>query len=391
MPDRNIVSWNTMIIWYSRGNLIQIALKSFICMPGKDVFSYTAMITGLCMVSCVSDAWRLFIEMPDHNAASWAAIISGYQQNGLAAETLNLFKEMLAANVEPNCYSFTTVLSASAELALLSVSKQLYLQLLKRGYEQNSHIGNSVLSTFMKCGSLEDAKCVFESLHNRNIVSWNCMITGYAQQGDGLRAIMTFHQMQKCRISPDRISFLGVLMGCCHHGLVREGEEYFQSMTNDYGIFPGCEHYACLTDLFARAGLLKKAHKVVMEMPFKPTPVFWRSILNGCRIWKCPELGVYAANQLSRFEPSESWTSPFVRDSGKLNDLPFLRTLKKEPETRKQMGCSWVEIQGRTYLFTSRDETHLETYEIYEMNDLLIYESLGNFRVRNYELTYYEE
>ncbi|XP_021730773.1 pentatricopeptide repeat-containing protein At4g02750-like [Chenopodium quinoa] len=275
MPERDNVSWNSMIIGYSRGNMIHIALELFICMPGKDVFSWTAMISGLCMASCVSDAWRLFKEMPERSAVSWAAIMSGFQQNGLAAETLILFKEMLLAGVEPNSHSFTTALAASGDLAMLSMSKQVYLQLLKRGYEKNSHIGNSVLSMFMKCGSYDDAKCVFKGLTYCNLVSWNCMVTGYAQHGNVLNAIMTFHRMQKDQVLPDRISFLGVLQGCCYCGLVEEGKQYFQSMEKDYGIIPGPEHYSCLTDLFARAGLFKKAIQLVLEMPYEPTPVFW--------------------------------------------------------------------------------------------------------------------
>uniref|UniRef100_A0A803N3J8 Pentatricopeptide repeat-containing protein n=2 Tax=Chenopodium quinoa TaxID=63459 RepID=A0A803N3J8_CHEQI len=384
MPERDNVSWNSMIIGYSRGNMIHIAMKLFICMPSKDVFSWTAMISGLCMASCVGDAWRLFKEMPERSAVSWAAIMSGFQQNGLAAETLILFKELLLAGVEPNAHSFTTALAASGDLAMLSMSKQLYLQLLKRGYEKNCHIGNSVLSMFMKCGSYDDAKCVFEGLTYRNLVSWNCMITGYAQHGNGLNAIMTFHQMQKDQVFPDRISFLGVLQGCCFCGLVEEGKQYFQSMEKYYGIIPRPEHYSCLTDLFARAGLFKEALQLVMEMPFEPSPVFWQSILNGCRIWGHSELGLYAADQLWRLESTESRTFPLtvdVQGSCRSYGVPNFRRQMKDPETRKDMGCSWVEIKGKTYLFTSRDETHLETNEIYQTIDLLfhdMWEHLGN-------------
>ncbi|XP_019106113.1 pentatricopeptide repeat-containing protein At4g02750 [Beta vulgaris subsp. vulgaris] len=393
MPERNNVSWNTMIIGYSRENMIHIALKLFICMPCKDAFSWTAIITGLCMGSRISDAWRLFKEMPERNAVSWAAVMSGFQHNGLAAESLSLFKEMLTAGVVPNSHSFTTALAASADLAMLSMSKQLYLQLLKRGYEGNSHIGNAVLSTFMKCGSSDDAMCVFEDLPHRNLVSWNCMIAGYAQHGNGLRAIRTFHQMQYNHVSPDRITFLGVLQSCCFCGFVKEGKEYFQIMEKDYGIIPGPEHYACLTDLFARAGLLEDAYQVVMEMPFEPAIVFWRSIMNGCRIWRRYELGAYAAHQLSRLESTESRPSSEVvngHGSCRLDAVSFSRRETKGPGTRKEMGCSWVEIKGRTYLFTSRDETHLDTCDIYQMINLLFHDILNHNRVCIYGPIYNE-
>ncbi|XP_057983352.1 pentatricopeptide repeat-containing protein At4g02750-like [Malania oleifera] len=374
MPERNAVSWNTMVMGYAQEGKTDIALKLFVVMPHKDVVAWTAIITGLSRASKIEDAWCLFKQIPEPNSVSWSSIISGFQHNGLAAESLNLFKEMLSAGVEPTSHSFTSALAASADLAMFSVSQQLYSQLLKRGFECNTPIGNSTISTFIKSGSFYCAKRVFVSLHVRDTVTWNSMIMGYGQHGYGREAIMVFHQMQKARFLPDSISFMGVLLGCSRHGFVEEGKRYFYSMEKDYGIPPGPEHYACLVDLLARSGSLKEATDVILEMPFEPTPIFWRTLLNGCKIWGDLELGVYAASQNLKLEPYNSSAHLIVSDiyaaDGRGKEVREIRKQMREQEA-KELGCSWVEIKGRIHLFASRDETHPESDCIYPTLKLL--------------------
>ncbi|XP_034694126.1 pentatricopeptide repeat-containing protein At4g02750-like [Vitis riparia] len=369
MPVRSSVSWNTMIMAYAKEGKTHIAMKLFIVMPDKDVVSWTAIITALSRGSHIEDAWRLFKLMPEPSSVSWASIISGFQQNGLAAETLCRFKEMLSVGVQPTSHSFTSALTASADLAMLSLSQQLYSQLLKRGFESNTHIGNSAISMFIKSGSFRNARRVLEDLPQPDIVTWNAMVVGYGQNGYGIEAIMSFHQMQKAKFLPDRVSFLGLLHGCSHCGYVEKGKQYFHSMESNYGISPGPEHYACMVDLLSRAGFLKEAHKLIKEMPFEPTCIFWRTLLNGCRIWGDLELGFYAANRILELDPYNSSACLMVIDiyasAGRWKEVLEMRRQMRKREARKELGCSWIEIKGRIHLFTTRDDTHPEADHIY--------------------------
>ncbi|KAL6987396.1 hypothetical protein U1Q18_013143 [Sarracenia purpurea var. burkii] len=377
MPEKSSFSWSSMIMAYAKERKTHIALKLFIVMPCKDVVSWTAIITALSRDSRIDDAWGLFREMPEPNSISWSTIISGFQQNGFAYESLNVFREMLLAGVLPTSHSFTSALAASADLALLSVSEQVYSQLLKRGFESNILVGNSSISMFIKSGSFDNAGRVFVDLPWHDSVTWNSLIMGYGLYGFGIEAIMFFHQMQKEQFIPDSISFLGVLHGCTHCGFIEEGKKYFQSMETNYRISPGPEHYASMVDLFARAGLLKEAFDFVTQMPFEPTPVFWRTLLNGCRILGNSELGSYVADHILKLEPYNSSTWLMViqinASAGRWKEVMEMRRQMKEREVRKELGCSWVEIKGSTHIFTSRDETHPEFDHILPTLELLSY------------------
>nr|GMD31916.1 pentatricopeptide repeat-containing protein At4g02750-like [Ipomoea batatas] len=330
MPGRTSYSWNSMIMGYIKGNKLYIALKLFTVMPEKDVVSWTAIITGMCRASRVDEAWRLFKQMPEANSISWASIVSGFQQNGFPLESLHVFKEMLVAGFHPTSHSITSALAACADSATLSVSEQAYSQLYKRGFNTNTQIGNSAISMFIKSGSFENARNVFIQLDKPDTVTWNSMIMGYAQHGHGVAAMAMFHQMQKARFLPDRISFLGVLQGCSHSGLVNEGKQYFLAMQTDYGISPGPEHFAGLVDLLSRAGELEEANEVILNMPFDPTPIFWRTLLNGCRIYGNLDLGIYVADQILKVEPYNSSACLMVIDmyalAGKWKEVAEMRS-----------------------------------------------------------------
>ncbi|XP_042509737.1 pentatricopeptide repeat-containing protein At4g02750-like [Macadamia integrifolia] len=385
MNERNTVSWNTMILAYTQERKMHIALKLFLVMPEKDIVSWTTIISGLCWDSQIEDAWKLFKQMPNRSSISWSSVISGFQQNGLAAETLMLFKEMVSIGIRPTSHSLTSALTASADLAAFFVGQQLYSQLLKRGFENNTQIRNSAISMFIKSGIVRYAEHILADMPQPDLVTWNSMIMGYGQHGYGFEATITFHQMQKAGFLPDGISFLGVLQGCSHCGFVEEASKYFNSMKLDYGISPKLEHYACMADVFARAGLLKEAFQIIMKMPFQPTTIFWRILLNGCRVWGYLKLGVHAADQILKLEPYNSSAHLMLMEMyasvRNWTRVLEIRKLLRERRARKEFSYSCIEIRGRVHLFTTRDETHFESDSIYMALALLYYDIVDCSRI----------
>jgi pentatricopeptide repeat protein len=78
-------------------------------------------------------------------------------------------------------------------------------------------------------------------------------------------------------MKPNHVTFVGVLSACCHAGLVDDGWQYFDSMSQDYHITPAMEHYCCMVDLLGRAGHLDEAEDFINKMPIKPNAAVWGS------------------------------------------------------------------------------------------------------------------
>eukprot|EP01018_Ginkgo_biloba_P027015 Gb_10922 [translate_table: standard] len=226
MPQRNSVSWNTMIAGYAQNGYVDEAMKLFQKMPKPDVVSWTAMIAGYTQNGCVDDALKLFQEMPERNAVSWTAMIAGCAQNGQGMEALKLFQQMQLAGVKPDSKTFASVLQACANLAALEQGMEIHEEIIRSGFQSNVFVENALVNLYAKCGSIEKARRLFDKMHRPDVVSWNTMIAGYAQHGHVNEALFLFQKMPE----PDVVSWNAMIAGYTQNGYVGEALKLFQKM-----------------------------------------------------------------------------------------------------------------------------------------------------------------
>ncbi|TQE09947.1 hypothetical protein C1H46_004525 [Malus baccata] len=220
MPEKNSVSWNAMIAGYVQSKRMDMATKLFEAMPSRNASSWNTILTGYAQSGDIVCAKEIFDSMPRRDSISWAAIIAGYAQNGYSEEALQLFVEMKRDGERLTRSSFTCALSTCAEIAALELGKQLHGRMTKAGYETGCYVGNALLVMYCKCGSIEEAYDVFQGIAEKDVVSWNTMIYGYARHGFGLKALTVFDSMKAVGIKPDDVTMVGVLSACSHTGLI---------------------------------------------------------------------------------------------------------------------------------------------------------------------------
>ncbi|XLT03120.1 hypothetical protein HN51_052471 [Arachis hypogaea] len=163
-------------------------------------------------------------------------MIQGYASNGLPKKALDLFFEMQMENLRLDCYAMVGVLSACASIAFIDF--------------------------YAKCGSITSAVDIFRMMKEKDRVVFNAIIFGLAMDGHIWATFGVFGQMKKYGIQPDGNTFVGLLCGCTHAGLVNDGRQYFDSMSHVFSLSPTIEHYGCMVDLLSRVGLLVEAHNL---------------------------------------------------------------------------------------------------------------------------------
>eukprot|EP01018_Ginkgo_biloba_P031723 Gb_04385 [translate_table: standard] len=366
-PD--VVSWNAMIAGYAQNGHVDEALKLFQKMPRQDVVSWTAMVAGYAQNGHVDEALKLFQEMPERDVVSWNAMIAGYAQNGYFDEALKLFQQMQQTGLKPVSDTFASVLPVCANLASLERGKEIHEDIIRNGFQSNVFVGSALVDLYAKCGSIEDAYKVFETIPRRNVVLWNAMIVGYAMHGCGKEALQLFAQMQLYGANPDHVTFLGILSACCHGGLVDDGRQYFECMTQNYLIVLAMEHYCCMVDLLGRAGCLNEALDFINKMPIKPNAAVWGSLLGACRIHTNIELAEHVAGILFELDTTSAATyvqlSNIYAAAGRWDDIKRLRRMMKDRRVKKKPGCSWIEVNKQVHAFLAGDKSHPQTPVIY--------------------------
>ncbi|OVA02468.1 Pentatricopeptide repeat [Macleaya cordata] len=345
----DVVSWTSMITGHSNSGEIDVARGFFDQMPVRNVVSLNAMISGYAKIGRIDEARTLFDNLPQIIfASSWSSMISGYSQNGFCREALELFNKMINGGIRPNESALVSAISACAQLRSLEEGEWIYGYIKEEKFVVNVPLGTALVDMYGKCGKIEKAIEVFNEMGIKNVMTWNSMISGLAMNGFGKEALKLFWRMQKMGFEPNSITFIGVLSGCSHSGLVDEGRRIFYNiMTCLFKIRPELEHYGCMVDLLGRAGLIKEALNFVEGMPVEPHPGLWGAIVGACRIHGELKVGEEIGKKLIEMEPNNSGRYALLSNifaaAKRWDDVEIVRGLLKGRNVLKNPGNSLVE------------------------------------------------
>ncbi|XVF59515.1 hypothetical protein PTKIN_Ptkin07bG0282100 [Pterospermum kingtungense] len=327
-----------------------------------NVFVSNALMDVYAKCGRTEESMELFDKSINRNDVSWNTMIVGYVHNRDVEKALNFFVEMLENQVPATEVTYSSILSASASLAALELGTQIHSLSVKTIYDKNTIVGNALIDMYAKCGRIRDAQLVFEMMNEQDEVSWNAMISGYSMHGLSMEALKIFQMMQDRGYKPNSLTFVGVLSACSNSGLLVEGQAYFTSMFQDYGIEPCIEHYSCMVWLLGRSGHLYKALKLIEEIPFEPSVTVWRALLGACAIHNNVELGRLSAQRILEMEPHDEAThvllSNIYATARRWENVTCIRQSMKKRGMKKEPGLSRIENQGRVHFFCAGDTSH---------------------------------
>lgn len=213
---------------------------------------------------------------------------------------------------------------------------------------------NKILEMYGKCGSMEDAYTTFNQMPERNLTSWDTMISWFARNGLGEDAIDMFTRFKEAGLKPDGEMFLGVFDACGVLGDVTEGMLHFDSMSKVYGISPSVVHYARIVHMFGSAGYLEGALEFIEKMPVEPSVDVWESLMNISRVQGNLELGDRCAEILEHLDPSR------LSEESKAGLLPI-----KDADILKKKVKKANPLEHTKHEYRAGDRSHPESDKIY--------------------------
>ncbi|XAR50032.1 hypothetical protein NMG60_11004244 [Bertholletia excelsa] len=349
------------------------------------VFLQSSLVGLYSVVGNINEAHQVFEEIPIKNIVCWTALISGYVDNNMPNRALRLFREMQMDKIEPDQVTLTVALSACADLGALDMGEWIRTYIHRRKeLQRDLSLNNALINMYAKCGDIGTARNLFESMRKKDVTTWTSMIVGHALHGQAKEALALFAAMKeegkrmKVKkksgvILPNDVTFIGVLMACSHAGLVEEGRRHFRSMTEDYGLKPRLSHHGCIVDLLCRAGLLEVAYELIMDLPVRPNPMLWRTLLGACGIQGNATLAEKARKQLLELEAGQAGDdvvlSNIYASKGMWDQKIIFRNKIKQ---RRSPGCSSVAVGGQIHEFVTANSNHFQKKEIYEVLGKLI-------------------
>lgn len=321
MNEYNEVSWNAMISGFTANGLYLEAFNHFLMMiehrytpdmysiigvlkavgmlgdagKGKQVHNCasnlgldsnvhvgTALIDMFAKCGALSDAQSVFysnfsncgLNMP------WNAMIGAYSHCNYSQEAVQLYSEMCWNNIRSDVYTYCSVLDAIASLKCSHFLKQVHGKVLKSGYVlMDLSIENAIADAYSNCTSLEDVRKVFDTMKERDLVSWTTLVGAYSRCSHWEGALAIFSQMRGEGFLPNHVTLSTILDACAGLGSLELGEQlhglvYKLSLDAD-----NCVNSA-LVDMYAKCGSIMVARKV-FDCISTPDVVSWTAIISG--------------------------------------------------------------------------------------------------------------
>ncbi|XP_009145476.2 pentatricopeptide repeat-containing protein At3g21470 [Brassica rapa] len=335
---KSVKAWAVMLGGYVSNREMEAARMFFEEIPEKNSFVWSLMISGYFRVGDVDEASGVFNRVKVRDLVIWNSLITGYAKNGYSDSAIDAFGKMQGEGFEPDAVTVSSVLSACAQSGRLDVGTEVHSLINHMGIELNEFVSNALIDMYAKCGDLENASSVFESLSLRSVACWNSMISCLAFHGKGREALEMFQTMERLDTKPDEITFLAALTACVHGGFIVEGLNIFLEMkTKD--VKPNVKHFGCLVHLLGLSGKLKEAYGLVKEMPVKPNDTVLGALLGACKVHMNTEM----AEQVMKIID----TAGSITNGDSENHLVLISNLYAHAESWQTAETLRVEMEKR--------------------------------------------
>ncbi|KAM0028780.1 putative tetratricopeptide-like helical domain superfamily, DYW domain-containing protein [Helianthus debilis subsp. tardiflorus] len=223
-------------------------------------------------------------------------------KEGKLKEAMELLGQGEVADAE--CFGY--LFGLCGKFKKLEDAKKVHDYFLRSSYRGDIQLNHKVIDMYSKCGSMVDARRVFDHMSERNMESWHCIINGYAANGLGDDGLEMYEQMRTVGLVPNEETFLAVLDSCAGADAIEEAFLHFEEMQKEYGIEPKIEHYLGLIGVFGKPGHLAEALEYVEKLPFEPTAEIWEAVMNYARIHGDVDLEDRAEEILIGFDSSKA-------------------------------------------------------------------------------------
>lgn len=227
-------------------------------------------------------AQALFDKLPQPNVFAWTAVLGFYSRNGLSDECVKTYREMKSEGILPDKYVFPKVMRACGQLHWLEVGIQVHKDVVVCGCEFDLQVCNSLIDMYSKSGDVGSGRRVFEEMVERDVLTWNSMISGYVCNGFLEIAVELLAAMRIGGFEPDTITWNTLMDAYCRMGQCGKAWEIFQRIKK-----PNIISWTTLISGNSRTGNHEKALGIFREMMSRrvvfPDLDSLSSVLVSCR------------------------------------------------------------------------------------------------------------
>ena len=234
-------------------------------------------------------ARQVFDEIPlsVHDVVSWNSMISGYLLGHCYWDALKVFAEMLNMSVtdtirpRPDNVTLLSALTACGRIGFLDLGREIHGLLTRNAFVLDVVLGSSLVDMYAKCGQMEYARKVFDTIPHKNVVCWTCLIASYAHSHLFKESIELFREMQANGVTADAATIACVISSCGHSGALDQGR-WVHTLCERTGIHFNLSVNNALIDMYSKCGDIQRALQIFHTLTLAERDVFsWTAMITG--------------------------------------------------------------------------------------------------------------
>lgn len=245
-----------------------------------DVPLGNAFLGTFAELNCVEAALKVFKEIKGSDVISWNILIMALACNKMNNEAWDLFEEMQASKIKPNSHTLISLLAACGDVTCLNIGRAIHGFAIKHDIKVDLSLNTALTDMYMNCGDEATAWNLFEGCPDRDVISWNALITSYVKNNEAEKAQLLFNHMIS-EVEPDSTTIINILSSYTHLAALPQGQclhAYVTRRPSSFGLNVSLGN-AFIT-MYARCGSLQKAEKIFKILPRKNI-ISWNALITG--------------------------------------------------------------------------------------------------------------
>ncbi|CAF1029060.1 unnamed protein product [Rotaria magnacalcarata] len=354
----------------SNEKAVQLGKKIFDEMP-KGYLDNIVLVTSVMHMFMkfgeIEIAEDLFSKIKQHSPYTYGVMIHGYKTHQEPQKCLSLFEQMKKENLTIDEAICVALVGACSQIGIRSICQNIVRQIALP--QSKIYVQNALIDMWGKSGDIDQAKQIFQSISQPEIITYNSMINAYARNGMGYEAINLYNKIpENIR---DKISHICVLNACSHSGLIDQAQMIFNKIDKKSE-----EIVTTMIDCLSRMAMFDQAQQLIddYEKSNSPYLIMYSAILSGARNHRHIALSEEIFNQMRLLFPNEKSAlisasvllSNTYSSLGNDQQVEAIRMDRiKELGKNVKVGVSWTEVNGQLVRFQAHDRSHPQSDKIY--------------------------
>lgn len=257
---------NALISMYGKCGEVAIARDLFDNMPERDEVSWNSMISVYASIGMWSEAFEIFGSMEaegiEFNIIIWNTIAGGYLRTGNYMGALQLLSRMRKCGSQLDSVAMIIGLGACSHIQDVKLGKEIHGFTIRSCLAGVDTVKNALITMYSRCKDLKHAYLSFQLTKAKSLITWNSIISGYCHMDQSEEASFLFREMLLSGIEPNYVTIASVLPLCARVANLQHGKEFHCYMIRRESFKYYLLLWNALVDMYARSGKILLARRV---------------------------------------------------------------------------------------------------------------------------------